>query len=86
MKKANKTLNDSCFESELWSREERINDLELRLLSTSLKNYAGKFINKNVDEKSSYVEISGGKRRLILRKTSLCWLFGKEKQKCSSDR
>lgn len=86
VRKENNTLNDSHFTDRLSDIEERIFDIEIKLLSTTLKNYAAKFANNAVPERSAYVEVFGGDRRLIFRKTSVCWLFGKDKQKCSSDR
>lgn len=57
------------------------------LTSASLKNFAKKFRNRNVPETSSYVEVFNDEnRRYVFKKCSLCWLLGKEKQKCSSDR
>lgn len=59
----------------------------LRLMATSstLKNYSAKFENKQIPVTSSYVELDG-KNRLVVRKTSLCWLFRNECYKSSSDR
>lgn len=85
-RKKNTTLNNSDIGNQFWDIDERIEDLEIKLLSTSLKNHAGNFQNRSLPEKSSYVEVSGADRRLVFRKTSLCWFFGKDKRKCSSDR
>lgn len=46
-----------------------------RLKKIDLKNYADKFIDKEVDQDSAYVEVSQNHRtnqRLIVKKTSLC--------------
>lgn len=76
-----KELSNQEFESEM------SDDME-QLKSISLINYAEKFADKEVDENSSYAEIFGddGSKRLIVRKTSLCWLFRTNYLKLSSDR
>lgn len=53
-----------------------------------LKNFAHKFVNKTVDETSSYVEMHPKNRndRMIVKKTSLCWALSKTNVKLSSDR
>lgn len=51
-----------------------------------LTNYAHLFLKKIVPANSPYVEIPSCKTRFIARKTSWCWLLGKETQKLSSDR
>lgn len=51
-----------------------------------LKNFANKFGTKEVSESSSYVEIHGNNKRLVVKKTSLCWFLNRESVKLSSDR
>lgn len=59
----------------------------LKLNAVQLKNYDTKFENQNVPETSSYVEVfTNTKKRLIVKKTSLCWLLRKDQSKLSSDR
>lgn len=54
---------------------------------TTLKNYAKNFSEKNISETSSFVEIyNNGKRRMVVKKSSLCWLFRGDSGKLSSDR
>lgn len=65
---------------------EKTHELETTLFSASLKNFACKFQNETLTETSLYTEIFNGKKRFVFKKCSLCWLFGKEKKKCSSDR
>lgn len=57
-----------------------------RLRSVSLKNYSDAFKNKEVSECSIYTEVFGGSKRIIIKKTSLCWLLRKNEGKLSSDR
>lgn len=56
------------------------------LLNLCLKNYADKFKDQIVNETSSFIEIPYCKKRFVVRKTSLCWLFRTESNKLSSDR
>lgn len=59
----------------------------LQLHGTLLKNYSDKFENKFIDETSPYTEIFRAKgKRLVVKKTSLCWLLRKDWQKISADR
>lgn len=54
-----------------------------------LKNYA---VNKNINENclpvdSPYVKITlNPEKKIVVRKTSLCWFYTKEKYELSSDR
>lgn len=57
-----------------------------RLRSVCLRNYSDNFENKSVCESSPYTEVSGGSKRLIIKKTSLCWLLRQNEGKLSSDR
>lgn len=63
-----------------------INHKLLGLRSVSLLNYADKFQDKSVSSTSPYVEIFGGRKRLVMRKTSLTWLLRASSHKLSSDR
>lgn len=51
-----------------------------------LSNYAEKFQDQSVEETSSFTEIPNPKRRIIVKKTSICWLLRDEMPKLSSDR
>lgn len=51
-----------------------------------LKNFAEKFSDRTVDQNSPYVELSGSNKRIIVKKTSLCWLLKRDSSKMSSDR
>lgn len=64
----------------------RLCELQMNLASASLKFFANKFDDNSLPGTSSFVEVFDGKRRLILKKNSLCWLFGKASYKSSSDR
>lgn len=66
--------------------DERFNELEMKLFSANLKNYAHKFEANSLSETSNYVEFDAENRRCVFKKTSVCWLFRKENNKCSSDR
>lgn len=52
-----------------------------------LKNYASKVNSDDISETSPYVEVECfGNRRVIVKKTSICWLLGNEHKKLSNDR
>lgn len=52
-----------------------------------LKDYTGKLNRTHIDERSSYAEIrSATGKKMLVRKTSLCWLLRKETRKVSNDR
>lgn len=52
-----------------------------------LKDYTGKYKRKNIGERSPYVEMQNTDgKRILVKKTSLCWLLREESQKLSSDR
>lgn len=53
-----------------------------------LRKFAHKFVNKTVDETSSYIEMrpKSNNERIIVKKTSLCWALSKISIKLSSDR
>lgn len=78
---------DSSRETE-YNRPNQIELLSIlsQLKSVSLKNYAEVFDNKTMDETSSYTEVFGGSKRMIIKKTSLCWYLRKNENKLSSDR
>lgn len=57
-----------------------------QLKNTSLKNFSEKFLDRKVDEASSYLEIYGGKKKIVIKKTSLVWLLRSNLVKLSSDR
>lgn len=57
-----------------------------KLISSTLKNFAKKFNNKDVDESSPYVKVTDGRRTIILRKSTLCGFFRQDVKKISSDR
>lgn len=84
--KAMKRLNPSVKPSTKSNSITPINPLHTgRIL---LKNFADRFINKQVEECSPYVELGSNYKgeRVIVKKTSLCWAFSKDKKKLSSDR
>lgn len=57
------------------------------LKNIELKDYTGKYKHKNIGEKSPYVEMrNAAGKRILVKKTSLCWLLREESQKLSSDR
>lgn len=59
----------------------------LKLRSITLKNFAENFDSEKVPENSPYVEVyNNGKKRIIVKKTSFCWLLRKDSQRLSSDR
>lgn len=64
---------------------QRIDPLKFR--NIVLKNYHNRFENSVVDECSPYVELPRfGTKRIVLKKSSLCWLLRDEYCKLSSDR
>lgn len=59
----------------------------LLLSNVALKNYASKFEDEPILDTSPYVELPNNKtRRVIVRKSSLCWLLRKDYYRLSSDR
>lgn len=57
------------------------------LRNIQLKNYYEKIKETNITEESPYIQIKCEKeRKIIVKKTSLCWLLATERQKLSSDR
>lgn len=57
------------------------------LKNIQLKDYTGKYKHKNIGERSPYVEMyNAAGKRIVVKKTSLCWLLREESQKLSSDR
>lgn len=57
-----------------------------QLSTIRLTNYAEKFQGQSVEETSSFTEIPNSRRRIIVKKTSICWLLRDEMPKLSSDR
>lgn len=52
-----------------------------------LKNFADEFNDVDIDEKSGFVEVfSSPDKRIVVKKTSLCWLLRSDSAKLSSDR
>lgn len=59
----------------------------LQFRRIELTNFADKFHGCNITENSKYVELNNeNKKRMVVKKTSLCWLLRKDYQKLSSDR
>lgn len=59
----------------------------MKLKTILLKNFSGKFVGENVSETSQYVEVPLNlQKRIIIKKTSLCWILRNDYQKLSSDR
>lgn len=59
----------------------------LKLKTILLKKFSNKFAGKNVDDRSQYVEVHLNlRKRIIIKKTSLCWILRNDYQKLSSDR
>lgn len=58
----------------------------LSIKSIQLKNFADKFKLRVVTPESSYVEIINSRKRMVVKKTSLCWLLRRDYVKLSSDR
>lgn len=64
--------------------------VQLLLSSGSIKSHANIFANEPIPEKCPYVEVDKNiinkKKRLVLKKTFVCWLLRKHLGKLSSDR
>lgn len=57
-----------------------------QLRALTLKNYASNFIDE-IPEISPYVEVyNDGEKRVVVKKSSLCWLLREDPGKLSSDR
>lgn len=55
--------------------------------NTNLRNYSSHLKNEPVDERGPYVEVfSSPGKRIVVKKTSLCWMLRNDCQKLSSDR
>lgn len=67
-----------------------INSLQLTmcdLKNIKLINYVNKVKPDGIDGNGPYVEIRNSKnKKMLVKKTSLCWLLGNESKKLSSDR
>lgn len=65
----------------------RPSSFQHNLINLCLKNYAHKFEEQQINESSGYVEIPIRKsQRMIVKKTSLCWVLREDYYKLSSDR
>lgn len=58
----------------------------INLDNMSLKNYSETITSVEINELSPYVEIIWKDRRMVLKKSSMCWLLREEPYKLSSDR
>lgn len=57
------------------------------LRNIQLKDYSGKCEPSEVSETGPYIEIiCAGEKKIVVKKTSFCWLLGKDSTKLSSDR
>lgn len=63
-----------------------LDELEVKMMGLSMKNFADKFDRREIEETSPYVEVSNKGKRVVLKKTSLCWWLRKDTGKLSSDR
>lgn len=64
-----------------------ISSMLLRREAIVLKNHAEKFVGKGISDTSPYVEVyRSDEKRIIIKKTSFCWLLRKDCSKLSSDR
>lgn len=63
-----------------------ISSMLLKCEAIVLKNHAEKFVGEEVSDKSPYVEVyRSNERRIVIKKTSICWLLRKDCSKLSSD-
>lgn len=51
-----------------------------------LKDYSTQMQNKKIEETSPYVELHCINKRMVVKKTSLCWFLRTDARKLSSDR
>lgn len=59
----------------------------IQLKNIALKNFADKFLDKNVVENCPFVEVySNSIKRIVVKKTSFCWMLRNDYAKLSSDR
>lgn len=56
------------------------------LRTTTLPNFAHKFSGQKIEPNSPYVDIPNDQKRIVIKKTSLCWLLRSDHVKLSSDR
>lgn len=68
------------------ARQSETASILCQLRSVCLKNYADIFQSRVVSKTSPYVEISHASKRIVVKKTSLCWLLRTSEGKLSSDR
>lgn len=78
--------NEDTIELEDSQFEKSFHLIKSELISTALKNYADKFEDQIINETSPYAEVLGFDKRIIVKKSSICWLFKGESFKNSSDR
>lgn len=84
-KKQTKKTNDFTTDMECFYER-----LPFLLPSGTIKNYSDKFLNESVPETCPFVEVNreiiNKKKRLIVKKTFVCWLLRSNIGKLSSDR
>lgn len=79
----NKTETVPADESDFNTKQFTAADLK----NIQLKDYSGKCTPDKFTETCQYVEIQcAADKKIVVKKTSLCWLLGKESTKLSSDR
>lgn len=74
------------IETECDKKSDNIESIMSYLKSTSLHNFSEKVPDESINENSPYVRIPSDKKRIVLKKTALCWLLGEVSPKLSSDR
>lgn len=87
-RKTTRSRQKESFEDEMghYSSDQSSEAIFGQLEHTSLKNFAYKFGEEPIDEKSQYTDIFGGDKRIVIKKMSLCWFLRKGGPKLSSDR
>lgn len=70
------------------SKNKNTHTMQLKhLKNIQLIDYTGKIKEQLIDETSPYTEIiCSNEKKIIVKKTSLCWLFNVDSKKISSDR
>lgn len=86
IKTKSERINENNFSNCIEFEDEKIEELQLKLILAPLKNYANKFDENTITEISLYVEVYRNNHRYVFKKTSMCWLLSEEGYKCSSDR
>lgn len=75
----------AIYEDEVEPKQ--VPEQELRLDSLLLPNFAEKFIDQEIPDTSPYVEVFyDGIKRIVVKKSSLCWVLRPPAMKLSSDR